>query len=78
MKGCTKWSDRVVNIKRIPEQVNNAFQKAMSGKPGPVYLDFPADVLYEKVEEAKVDWRLSGRPLLNPRPIGRAPRRSTS
>ena len=59
-----------INIKRIPEQVNNAFQKAMSGKPGPVYLDFPADVLYEKVDEAQVDWRLSGRPLLNPRPLG--------
>jgi thiamine pyrophosphate-dependent acetolactate synthase large subunit-like protein len=70
MKACTKWSDRVVNLKRIPEQVNAAFQKAMGGKPGPVYLDFPADVLYEKVDESQVDWRLSGRPLLNPRPMG--------
>ena len=33
MKGCVKWSDRVYNLKRIPEQVNNAFQHAMSGKP---------------------------------------------
>jgi thiamine pyrophosphate-dependent acetolactate synthase large subunit-like protein len=70
MKGCTKWSDRVVNIKRIPEQVNNAFQKAFTGKPGPVYLDFPADILYEKVDESQIDWRLSGRPLLNARPLG--------
>ena len=35
MKPCTKWADRVYNLKRIPEQVNFAFQKAMSGKPGP-------------------------------------------
>src|SRR5688500_2840061 len=70
LKPCTKWSDRVVNIRRIPEQVNNAFQKAMSGKPGPVYLDFPADVLYEKVDESQVDWRLMGRPLLRQRPTG--------
>src|SRR5688572_31601355 len=42
----------------------------MGGKPGPVYLDFPADVLYEKIDENEVDWRLSGRPLLNPRPLG--------
>jgi thiamine pyrophosphate-dependent acetolactate synthase large subunit-like protein len=70
MKPCTKWSDRVYNIKRIPEQVNNAFQKAMSGKPGPVYLDFPGDVLYQKIDEDKVDWSLSGRSLLNPRPMG--------
>jgi thiamine pyrophosphate-dependent acetolactate synthase large subunit-like protein len=70
MKPMTKWADRVINIKRIPEMVNTAFQKAISGKPGPVYLDFPADVLYEKIPEEQVDWRLSGRPLLNPRPLG--------
>ena len=70
MRGCTKWADRVINIKRIPEMVNTAFQKAMGGKPGPVYLDFPADVLYEKVAEEAVDWSLSGRALLNPRPMG--------
>ena len=70
MKGCTKWADRVVNLKRIPEMVNSAFQKAMGGKPGPVYLDFPADILYNKIPESDVDWSLSGRPLLNPRPMG--------
>jgi thiamine pyrophosphate-dependent acetolactate synthase large subunit-like protein len=70
MKGCTKWSDRVYNLKRIPEQVNAAFQKAMSGKPGPVYLDFPGDLLYNKIPEEQVDWSLSGRPLLGARPMG--------
>src|SRR5207342_1490675 len=70
MRGVTKWSDRVVNLKRIPEQVNNAFQKAMGGKPGPVYLDFPGDILYAKIPEEQVDWSLSGRPLLDARPLG--------
>jgi len=70
MKGCTKWADRVVNLKRIPEMVNTAFQKAMGGKPGPVYLDFPADILNNKIPESEVDWSLSGRSLLNPRPMG--------
>jgi len=70
MKPMTKWADRVYNLKRIPEQVNNAFQKAMSGKPGPVYLDFPGDVLYAKIPEEQVDWSLSGRPLLAARPMG--------
>src|SRR5580704_1473774 len=70
MKPCTKWTDRVYNLKRIPEMVNNAFQKAMSGKPGPVYLDFPGDILYAKMDEDKVDWSLSGRPLLGARPMG--------
>ena len=70
MKGCTKWCDRIYNLKRIPEQVNYAFQKAMSGKPGPVYLDFPGDLLYEKIPDDEVDWSLSGRPLLGARPMG--------
>jgi thiamine pyrophosphate-dependent acetolactate synthase large subunit-like protein len=70
MKPCTKWAERVVNLKRIPEMVNTAFQKAMGGKPGPVYLDFPADILYDKIPEEQVDWSMSGRPLLNPRPLG--------
>jgi thiamine pyrophosphate-dependent acetolactate synthase large subunit-like protein len=39
--------------------VNFAFQKAMSGKPGPVYLDFPGDVLYAKIPEEEIDWSLS-------------------
>jgi thiamine pyrophosphate-dependent acetolactate synthase large subunit-like protein len=70
MRGCVKWADRVYNLKRIPEQVNNAFQHAMSGKPGPTYLDFPGDLLYSKIEEEQVDWSMSGRPLLNARPLG--------
>ena len=72
MKPCTKWADRVVNLKRIPEMVNTAFQRAMSGKPGPVYLDFPADILYDRIDENEVDWTLSGRSLLRPRPMGEA------
>ncbi|MBT3533123.1 MAG: thiamine pyrophosphate-binding protein, partial [Rhodospirillaceae bacterium] len=53
---------------RIPEMLNTAMQRAMSGKPGPVYLDLPGDVLYQMVDEDKIDWSLSGRPLLGSRP----------
>ena len=70
MRGVCKYTDRVHNLKRIPQQVNFAFQKSMSGKPGPVYLDFPGDVLYQKIDEAQVDWSFAGRPLLNARPLG--------
>ena len=68
LEGCVKYADRVYNLKRIPQQVNFAFQKAMLGKPGPVYLDFPGDVLYAKVAEEDVDWSYLGRPVLQPRP----------
>ena len=70
LRGCVKWADRVYNLKRIPEQVNNAFQHAMSGKPGPTYLDFPGDILYARIPEEQVDWSMSGRPILNARPLG--------
>jgi len=70
MRGCTKHVDRVHNLKRIPQQVNAAFQKAMAGKPGPVYLDFPGDILYQKIDENAVDWSFAGRPLLDSRPLG--------
>ena len=68
LEGCVKYADRVHNLKRIPQQVNFAFQKALNGKPGPVYLDMPGDVLYAKVEESQVDWSYLGRPVLKPRP----------
>ena len=70
MRGCVKYADRIHNLKRIPQQVNFAFQKAMSGKPGPVYLDFPGDILYQKIDEDQVDWSFAGRPLLDARPLG--------
>ncbi|MBV9757769.1 MAG: thiamine pyrophosphate-binding protein [Alphaproteobacteria bacterium] len=70
MRGCTKHVDRVHNLKRIPQQVNFAFQKSMAGKPGPVYLDFPGDILYQKIDESLVDWSFAGRPLLDSRPLG--------
>jgi thiamine pyrophosphate-dependent acetolactate synthase large subunit-like protein len=56
MEPCTKWSERVYDPARIPEYINKAFQTAMSGKPGPVYLDFPGDVLYRNVEEDTIQW----------------------
>jgi thiamine pyrophosphate-dependent acetolactate synthase large subunit-like protein len=68
MRGCVKYADRIHNIKRIPQQINFAFQKAMTGKPGPVYLDWPGDLLYQKIEEDQVDWSYAGRPIVHARP----------
>src|ERR1700759_926015 len=70
MEGCCKHVDRVHNLKRIPQQVNFALQRAMSGKPGPVYVDMPGDILYQKIDENQVDWSYSGRELLDSRPLG--------
>jgi len=53
---CTKWAERIHNPRRIPELINRAFRESMSGKPGPVYLDLPGDVLYAEVDENTLDW----------------------
>jgi len=70
MRGCCKHVDRIVNLKRIPQQINFALQKAISGKPGPVYVDCPGDMLYQKIDENLVDWSFAGRPVLDSRPMG--------
>ena len=70
MRPCVKWAERVYDPRRIPELVNVAFQKSMAGKPGPVYLDLPGDVLYMKVDEDEIDWTISGRALARARPQG--------
>lgn len=69
MAPMVKHAERIYRLNRIPEQVNNAFQRAMTGKPGPVYLDFPGDLLHESIPEEKIDWSKSGRPIMNSRPL---------
>jgi acetolactate synthase-1/2/3 large subunit len=53
-EGATKWNAYVSNPKRIPEMVRKAFRMATSGKPGPVHLDIPEDVIYAEVDETQV------------------------
>jgi len=50
----TKWAERCVDPKRIPDYVAMAVRQALSGRPGPVYLDLPGDVLYKDVDESEV------------------------
>jgi len=56
MKPLTKWAERVYETKRIPEMIATAFRMATAGKPGPVYLDLPGDVLFASIDEAEVVW----------------------
>jgi acetolactate synthase-1/2/3 large subunit len=69
-KAVTKWNALVSHWKRIPELTQQAFRLATSGKPGPVHLDFPSDVLFQtgNEDEIKVVHPLSYRP--TERPIG--------
>jgi acetolactate synthase-1/2/3 large subunit len=41
----TKWAVEIDSVDRIPEMVSRAFHVAMQGRPGPVVLSIPEDVL---------------------------------
>ncbi|AZQ68306.1 thiamine pyrophosphate-binding protein [Silicimonas algicola] len=70
MRPVTKWAERVHDAARIPELIDRAFHIATSGKPGPVYLDLPGDVLYSEIEAKTVRWPVA--PDLRPRPRPKA------
>ena len=41
----TKWSEQINMIERIPEMMRRAFTQVRTGRPGPVLLEIPSDVL---------------------------------
>jgi len=51
MEPMMKWVHQTTQAERYPEVVSMAFRKATTGRPGPVYIDCGADVLYEEIDE---------------------------
>ncbi|WP_294196406.1 thiamine pyrophosphate-binding protein [uncultured Sphingomonas sp.] len=45
-----KWAARIDDARRIPEYVARAYATAMNGRPGPVVLALPEDMLIEQAE----------------------------
>ena len=48
-QSCTKWVRRVTEASRVVDYVDMAFANAASGRPGPVALILPADLLLEEL-----------------------------
>jgi acetolactate synthase-1/2/3 large subunit len=46
----TKWRALVADVRRMPQLTQWAFCAATSGRPGPVYLDLPSNVLTSRVD----------------------------
>jgi acetolactate synthase-1/2/3 large subunit len=53
MAPITKWQALVNDARRMPQMVQMAFRTALSGRPAPVYLDLPSNVLCDKVDTAE-------------------------
>lgn len=70
----TKWSDRIPTADLIPSYFAKAFRVALSGKPGPVFLEIAWDLLSAVVDkpELPTDYYSPARPAGDPDYIERA------
>jgi acetolactate synthase-1/2/3 large subunit len=50
----TKFADSIFQTHRIPEYIELAIRHAVSGIPGPAYLEIPMDIFMGSVEESEV------------------------
>ena len=53
-KPAVKWSGKVDHWNRIPDMVRHAFRVATSGRPGPVHILIPENILGERFDEGEV------------------------
>jgi len=53
-KPVTKWAGQATRTEQIPHLVAHAIRTAMTGRPGPVLLEVPIDVLFNR-HDAKVE-----------------------
>jgi acetolactate synthase-1/2/3 large subunit len=76
MRPVTKWSRSVYQTNRICEYMTSAFRQAQSGRPGPVFLEIPIDIVDGQSHIEQVVWckgyRTDHRPFGDPLAIERA------
>ncbi|MBI3990097.1 MAG: thiamine pyrophosphate-requiring protein [candidate division NC10 bacterium] len=65
-QGVTKWVEVVNAAERIPQMMQRAFTLLRSGKPAPVMLEVPTDVMEEEINEEAFHYT----PAKGPRPWG--------
>jgi acetolactate synthase I/II/III large subunit len=68
IKSTVKWFDTCHNIKRIPEYLATAFRQAVSGRPGPVFLELPPDILNVTLAEEELTMPKKGSAVPRPGP----------
>jgi acetolactate synthase-1/2/3 large subunit len=56
MKPVVKWNAVVHQWNRIPEIIQRAFREAMAGRPGPVHVDIPYDIIFEEADDADLKY----------------------
>lgn len=69
-KPITKWADRCPGPRHIPDMIATALRQARTGRPGPVYVDMPGDVMSEDVDEDSIVYREASTAMSKARPKG--------
>jgi acetolactate synthase-1/2/3 large subunit len=57
---CTKWNYVCLDFQQLPWAVNEAFRIAMSGRPGPVHVDLPKDIVSMRAQVPATTFIRSG------------------
>lgn len=75
-KSMTKHARSVQETHRIPEYIGRGIAEATTGRPGPVYMEIPRDIMEGYVDESMVEYqktyRLTNKPAGNPADIEKA------
>ena len=66
-----KWVAQIDRVERIPEYVSHAFHAATAGRPGPVVLALPEDMLFSEAAVADVAKHHTVRPAPSPSDLSR-------
>ncbi len=53
-KPVTKWQAGLRDLRRLPELMRKAFRIARSGRPGPVYIEIPEDLMRGSIDETLI------------------------
>ena len=67
MQGLTKYSERINHPTEVPTKVSEAFRQLQSGRPRPVGLEMPMDMMWHK-SEVKLGGKTLGDPAPTPDP----------
>ncbi len=66
LRPVTKWQRTCFDLKRLPEYTAAAVRQAVTGRPGPVFLDFPLELLSATIEESEATFPEDYRPTVGP------------
>lgn len=62
---CTKWSYRIKSAAELPFVLDYAFFVATNGRPGPVFIDLPKDLLSQEITDELIEEYVNGIPTLD-------------